>query len=79
MINIEKLINLKKKNDTLRKAVCIFIIISIFVICISLLVDIEISPFIMIFLPIPSLILYLYAKKINIEVKKMHNEIIGNE
>ena len=78
MIDIEKLINLKKKNDILRKAICIFIIISIFVICISLLANIELFPFIMI-LPVSSIILYLYAKKINIEVKKMHNEIVKNE
>lgn len=71
MINIEKLNNLKKKNDILLKSLYIFIIISFFVTCIILLVNIKIFPFIPLVLFASSIILYLYAKKINIEVKKI--------
>jgi len=79
MIDIEKLINLKKKNDIVLKSLYIFIIISCFVICINLLVYIEVFPFIVLILLALLIILYLYAKKINIELKKMHNEVIRNE
>lgn len=71
MNDIEKLNNLKKKNDILLKSLYIFIIISFFVICIILLVNIKIFPFIPLVLLASSIILYLYAKKINIEVKKI--------
>jgi len=77
MIDIKKLINFQKKNDILRKSIYVFIIISIFVICIGS-VNIEFFPFILI-LPVTSTILYLYAKKINIKINKMYNEIVKNE
>ena len=79
MINIEKLTNLKKKNDIVIKSLYIFIVVSCFLICTHLLMNIEIFTFITQILLVVSLILFLYAKKINIEVKKIHNELIGEK
>ena len=76
MFDIERLTKLKKKNDLLIKLLCIFIITSCFLICIHLIMNIEIFLFITQILLAVSIILFLYAKKINIEVKKMYDESV---
>jgi len=76
MFDIENFNNLKKKNDLLIKLLCIFIITSCFLICIHLIMNIEIFLFITQILLAVSIILFLYAKKINIEVKKMYDESV---
>ena len=78
MFDIENFYNLKKKNDLLIKLLYIFIITSCFLICIHLIMNIEIFLFITQILLAVSIILFLYAKKINIEVKKMYDEVIRN-
>jgi len=78
MFDIENFNNLKKKNDLLIKLLYIFIITSCFLICIHLIMNIEIFLFITQILLAVSIILFLYAKKINIEVKKMYDEVIRN-
>jgi len=76
MFDIEKLNNLKKKNDLLIKSLCVYVIISILAICFGILYR-EIFSFITISLLITSVIFFLIAKKINIEVKKMCDEVIN--
>jgi len=76
MFDIERLTKLKKKNDLLIKLLYIFIITSCFLICIHLIMNIEIFLFITQILLAVSIILFLYAKKINIEVKKMYDESV---
>jgi len=78
MFDIENFNNLKKKNDLLIKLLYIFIITSCFLICIHLIMNIEIFLFITQILLAVSIILFLYSKKINIEVKKMYDEVIRN-
>ena len=78
-IDTKKLANLKKKNDLVRKLLYIFIITACFVTCITLLVNREMFPFISLILFASSIILYLCSKKINIDIKKMCDEVIGNQ
>lgn len=78
MFDPKRLIKLKKRNDILKKSLYIYVIISIIAICFGFIYK-EIFSFITISLLITSAILFLIAKKINIEVNKMCDDVIKNE